>query len=287
MTVAVTARGLNQREPGQLAVEAYGLSKGFRRREPRKGGRLRSTHSEKKALDNVSLQIESGQTTGVIGANGSGKSTLIRILSTLLLPDSGTARVFGHDVVTDARAVQRVINRVSVEASFFKEMSPWENLSYASRLYGAHGDGRRARAEAVLDRLGLPLDTLDRPMKNLSRGQQQKVAIARSMLTAPNLLLMDEPTTGLDPRSKREVQAMVRMVREDSEATVLLSTHDLEEAEGLCDRVLILDQGRVLADGTPAELRARQGPDATLEDVFMAISGKRLEDDKEEEEDGS
>ena len=107
------------------------------------------------------------------------------------------------------------------------------------------------------------------------------------MLTAPNLLLMDEPTTGLDPRSKREVQAMVRMVREDSEATVLLSTHDLEEAEGLCDRVLILDQGRVLADGTPAELRARQGPDATLEDVFMAISGKRLEDDKEEEEDGS
>src|ERR1700674_1981518 len=124
MTVAVRARRLNQRGPGQFAVDACGLSKGVRPRAPRMSGRLRSTPSEKKPLDNVSLQIESGQTTGVIGANGSGKSTLIRILSTLLLPDSGTARVFGHDVVTDARAVQRVINRVSVEASFFKEMSP-------------------------------------------------------------------------------------------------------------------------------------------------------------------
>jgi ABC-2 type transport system ATP-binding protein len=285
MTVAVKEIAQGPNRPGQLAVEVSGLTKSFRRRDPRQRGHLRVTHSDKKALDNVSLEIESGKTTGVIGANGSGKSTLIRILSTLLLPDSGTARVFGHDVVTDAGAVQRVINRVSVEASFFKEMSPWENLSYASRLYGAHGDGRRGRAEAVLDRLGLPLDTLDRPMKNLSRGQQQKVAIARSMLTAPNLLLMDEPTTGLDPRSKREVQAMVRLVRDDSDATVLLSTHDLEEAEALCDRVLILDQGRVLADGTPVELCARHGSGASLEDVFMAISGKRLDDDQEEEED--
>ena len=267
------------------AVEICGLTKGFRRREPRRG-RFRSTHSEKKALDNVSLDIVSGRTTGVIGANGSGKSTLIRVLSTLLLPDTGTAHVFGHDVVKEAGAVQRLINRVSVEASFFKEMSPWENLAYASRLYGAHGPGRRPRAEAILKRLGLPPDNIDRPMKNLSRGQQQKVAIARSMLTSPILLLMDEPTTGLDPRSKREVQAMVRMVREDSDATVLLSTHDLEEAEELCDRVLILDQGRVLADGTPAQLRGRHGSGASLEDVFMAISGKRLEDDKEEEEDG-
>src|SRR3982074_3220209 len=109
-----------------VAVEAYGLSKGFRRREPRKRGRLRSTHSEKKALDNVSLRIESGQTTGVMVPQRSANPPLIRTLSTLLLPDSGTARVFGHDVVTDAGAVQRLINRVSVEASFFKEMSPWE-----------------------------------------------------------------------------------------------------------------------------------------------------------------
>jgi ABC-2 type transport system ATP-binding protein len=277
---------VTERERSGSAVEVTGLTKRFRRRE-RGRGRLRAGHSEKRALDNVSLDIEPGRTTGVIGANGSGKSTLIRILSTLLLPDEGTARVFGYDVVTDAGAVRRVINRVSVEASFFKEMSPWENLAYASRLYGAHGPGRRPRVEAILKRLGMPLDTLDRPMKNLSRGQQQKVAIARSMLTSPNLLLMDEPTTGLDPRSKREVQAMVRMVREDDDATVLLSTHDLEEAEALCDRVLILDQGRVLADGPPAELRASRGSQASLEDVFMAISGKSLEDDKEDEEDAS
>ena len=276
--MAIKASELNA-----AAVELVGISKRFGQPGRRLFGRGK-VKKVKLALDQVSMRVDTGRITGILGANGSGKSTLIRILATLMTPDAGTASVFGYDVVTQPDDVRRHINRVSVEASFFKEMSPWENLSYASRLYGAHGDGRRSRAEAILDRLGLPLDTLDRPMKNLSRGQQQKVAIARSMLTAPNLLLMDEPTTGLDPRSKREVQAMVRMVREDGDATVLLSTHDLEEAEELCDRVLILDQGRVLADGTPAELRARQGAEATLEDVFMAISGKRLEDDKEEEE---
>ena len=141
----------------------------------------------------------------IVGLNGSGKSTLLRVLATLTIPDEGTARVFGHDVVDDGHEVRRHVNRVSVEASFFKEMSPWENLSYATRLYGQSGKGNRDAAVAALTRLGLPRDTIDKPMKQLSRGQQQKVAIARSLLTSPSLLLMDEPTTGLDPRSKREV----------------------------------------------------------------------------------
>jgi ABC-2 type transport system ATP-binding protein len=124
-------------------------------------------------------------------------------------------------------------------------------------------------------------------MKQLSRGQQQKVAIARSLLTSPSLLLMDEPTTGLDPRSKREVQGFVRDIREQSGVTVLLSTHDLEEAERLCDRVIILDRGRILAEGSPAALRAQHslsGDGASLEDVFLRLTGKTFDDDSESEE---
>ncbi|MFN2464005.1 MAG: ABC transporter ATP-binding protein [Candidatus Dormibacteria bacterium] len=268
------------------AVEVVHLGKTFRR--PKKGGRWwQHASTEKHALDDVSLTIDTGCITGIIGANGSGKSTLIRVLSTLLLPSRGTASVFGHDVVTEASWVQRRINRVSVEASFFKEMSPWENLSYAGRLYGTHDRGGRARAEAVLERLGLPLDTVDRPMKHLSRGQQQKVAIARSLLTSPTLLLMDEPTTGLDPRSKREVQALVSMVHAEGDATVVICTHDLGEAEVLCDRVVIMDHGRVLADGPPAQLKRAHGKGASLEDVFMAISGRTTDEMESDVEEGA
>lgn len=266
------------------AVEVAQVSKRFggsaRRRLP-----WTKSKSDKLALDRVSLQVERARITGILGANGSGKSTLIRILATLLTPDAGSATVFGYDVVTQAAAVRRHINRVSVEASFFKEMSPWENMLYAARLYGSGAEGTRARVEAMLERLGLPLDTLDKPMKQLSRGQQQKVAIARSFLTSPSLLLMDEPTTGLDPRSKREVQELVRSIRRDRAATVLLCTHDLQEAEVLCDGVVVIDQGRVLAHGTPAELiRMHAGKDGSLEDAFMALTGKRLEEDEEEKE---
>src|SRR5438270_2490676 len=275
---------IEAKELSPQAVEMRGITKRFTQRRRWLIGGPRG--KEKRALDGVSLQVESGRITGILGANGSGKSTLIRVLATLLTPDSGTASVFGYDVVSQPADVRRHINRVSVEASFFKEMSPWENMLYAARLYGSGGGGTRNRVEAMLDRLGLPLDTLDKPMKQLSRGQQQKVAIARSFLTSPSLLLMDEPTTGLDPRSKREVQELVRSIRRDRAATVLLCTHDLQEAEVLCDRVVVIDQGRVLADGTPAELiRMHAGKtDGSLEDAFMALTGKRLEEDEEEKE---
>jgi ABC-2 type transport system ATP-binding protein len=267
------------------AVEVVDVTKRFGR-SGRRPLLRRTAKKDKLALDRVSLQVDGARITGILGANGSGKSTLIRILATLLTPDAGRATVFGYDVVTDAAAVRRHINRVSVEASFFKEMSPWENMLYAARLYGSGGEGTRARVEATLERLGLPLDTLDRPMKQLSRGQQQKVAIARSFLTSPSLLLMDEPTTGLDPRSKREVQELVTSIRRDRAATVLLCTHDLQEAEVLCDRVIVIDQGRVLAEGPPAELiRLHAGVEAgTLEDAFMRLTGKRLLEDEEEKD---
>jgi ABC-2 type transport system ATP-binding protein len=142
----------------------------------------------------------------------------------------------------------------------------------------------------ILEKLGLPLDTVDQPMKQLSRGQQQKVAIARSFLTAPSLLLMDEPTTGLDPRSKKEVQALLHMLRAEREVTVLLCTHDMVEAAELCDRVLMMDGGRVLADGSPAELcrlHANGKADPTLEDAFMRLTGKTFEVAEEKEDDSS
>src|SRR2546421_9417960 len=186
----------------KTAVSLSGVAKGFRtwKRGPN-GAWWRRRRDLKVALEPLDLNVPAGGVIGILGPNGSGKSTLIRILGTLLTPDAGTAKVFGCDVVTDALQVRRHVNRVSVEAAFFKELSPWENMVYASRLYGNTSRGTRRRVVGILKMLGLPEDVIDQPMKQLSRGQQQKVAIARSFLTAPSLLLMDEPTTGLDPRS--------------------------------------------------------------------------------------
>ena len=266
------------------AIEIHGVSKAFQRRERDSGAPWWKRDWKKKvALHELDLTVDSGGVTGVLGPNGSGKSTLIRILATLLTPDAGQALVFGKNVVTAAREVRRQVNRVSVEASFFKELSPWENMVYAARLYGGGHAGTREQVVGILTRLGLPLDTMDQPMKQLSRGQQQKVAIARSFLTAPSLLLMDEPTTGLDPRSKKEVQSMLEILRTEREVTVLLCTHDMNEAAALCDRVVMMDDGRVLADGTPEELCRRYGG-ASLEDVFMHLTGKALGAEEEEVE---
>src|ERR1700682_4283784 len=273
------------------AIEIHGISKTFRRREREAGAPWwRRGWKDKVALHELDLVVEAGGVTGILGPNGSGKSTLIRILGTLLTPDAGKATVFGWDVVAQPLSVRRHVNRVSVEAAFFKELSPGENMLCAARLYGGGAAGTRERVTDILEKLGLPSDTIDQPMKQLSRGQQQKVAIARSFLTAPSLLLMDEPTTGLDPRSKKEVQALLRMLRAEREVTVLLCTHDMDEAADLCDRVLMMDGGRVLADGSPEELcrlHANDKPNPTLEDVFMHLTGKTFAVEEEKEVDGS
>jgi ABC-2 type transport system ATP-binding protein len=268
------------------AIRLQGVSKAFRRRERGAGAPWwRREWKDKVALHELDLVVQAGGVTGILGPNGSRKSTLIRILGTLLTPDAGRAMVFGWDVVSEPLSVRRHVNRVSVEAAFFKELSPWENMLYAARLYGGGAGGTRKSVMDILDRLGLPLDTVDQPMKQLSRGQQQKVAIARSFLTAPSLLLMDEPTTGLDPRSKKEVQAALQLLRTEREVTVLLCTHDMDEAAALCDRVLMMDEGRVLADGSPEELGRRYSDGdtpASLEDVFMRLSGKQFANEEVE-----
>jgi len=229
------------------------------------------------AVDSVSFAIRRGEIFGILGPNGSGKSTLIRVIATLLLPDAGSVSVFGLDVVRQALEVKRLINRVSVEAAFFKKLSGWENLSFAARLYGL--DTRRARRRAldILSDLGLAEHKVDSPLEDLSRGMQQKVAVARALLTSPVLLLLDEPTTGLDPKSKREVQDYVLRVREEHDATVLLTSHDMAEVDRLCDRVAILEGGRLAALDTPARLKSAFGEGGTLEDVFFTLTGRELE----------
>ena len=175
--------------------------------------------------------VREGEIFGVLGPNGSGKSTLIRLIATLMLPDAGSITVFGNDVVRQSMQVQRMINRVSVEASFFKKLSPMENLIYGARLYGMEGGETRRQVVEILTRLGLEKRSIYAPMEEMSRGMQQKVAIARALLSRPKLLLLDEPTTGLDPRSKREVQAVVREMNEQQGTTILLTTHDMLEAD--------------------------------------------------------
>jgi ABC-2 type transport system ATP-binding protein len=243
-----------------------------------------------RAVDDVTLTIRRREIFGVLGSNGSGKSTLIRLISTLLLPDDGKIEVFGHDVEREERTVQRLINRVSVEAAFFRKLSPMENLLYSARLYGMTARQARPMITGILTRLGIKRDRISQPLENMSRGMQQKVAIARAFLTAPILLLLDEPTTGLDPRSKQDVQVFIRELRDTHDATILLTTHDMDEADALCDLIAIIDGGRIVAQGTPAQLKldvaARLQLDhpATLTEVFLAYTGRDWEADEADDD---
>jgi len=252
------------------AVEVTNLSKVFRRRDRRAGRFARRRMS---ALKDVTFTMRRGECVAILGQNGSGKSTLVRLLSTLLINDGGEARVFGHDAFRETRAVQRLVNRVSVEASFFKKMSASENLSYAARFYGMGPAETRTEIPRILERVGFPSERRSESMENLSRGMQQKVALARALLTSPVLLLLDEPTTGLDPRSKLEVQEFIREVRAEHDATILLCTHDMAEAEALADRIGLLDRGELLFLEPVADVKLRYGVQ-TLEEAFFAATGR-------------
>ena len=243
------------------AVKCEGLSKTFKKKK------------RVAALDNVSFTIAKNEIFGIVGPNGSGKSTLIRILSTLLIPDTGYARVFGHDVVREYSKVRPLINRVSVDAAFFKGISAWENLRYAGRLYGLSSKETKQKTLDILGQLGFDEKRYYEPLEDLSRGMQQKIAIARAFFTAPMLLLLDEPTTGLDPRSKMEVQKFVRRAMSSNGLTIVLTTHDMKEAESLCDRVAIIIKGRFVALEKPSTL-LKKSTKSNLEEVFLEITGK-------------
>ncbi len=253
------------------ALEMHGVHKQFKKK--------RNEYAS--ALTDVSLTVGRGEVVGILGPNGSGKSTLVRVVSTLTLPDQGEVRVFGVDAVDKPRIVQRYINRVSVEASFFKKLSSMENLLFGAKLYGMTDAQSKPRIREILDDIGFKYERVGEPMEHLSRGMQQKIALARALLTSPMLMLLDEPTTGLDPRSKRDVQKLIWKIRQEHDASILLCTHDLDEAEELCDRIGILLDGRLIAIDTPLGLKQRYQQDGvlpSLDDVFMAATGTSIED---------
>jgi ABC-2 type transport system ATP-binding protein len=267
------------------AVEVVDLRKEFWRKSGRERGFLgRQKRRKVAALKGVSFTMERGETLAILGQNGSGKSTLVRLLSTLLLSDGGTARIFGYDIDQKGGEVRKLVNRVSVEASFFKKMSSEENLGYAARFYGMGRSETREKIPEILTRVGFPADRRGEAMEHLSRGMQQKVALARALLTSPVLLLLDEPTTGLDPRSKLEVQKFIREIRKTHDSTILLCTHDLVEAEALASRIGILDRGELIALAPADELKRRHGVD-TLEEAFFAATGRSFEEEDPEDED--
>jgi ABC-2 type transport system ATP-binding protein len=292
-----TSIGAGMPRPGDAepALEIVGALKRFGKEDQNKQSfwkrGARKPREMTVAVDHMNITVPRGEIFGLLGANGSGKSTLIRLVSTLLIPDGGEIRVFGHDVLRKERYVRRLINRVSVEASFFKKLSALENLMYAARLYDLPAAEARERSIYILRKIGMGEKRLYEPLEHMSRGMQQKVAIARGLLTAPVLLLLDEPTTGLDPRSKQDVQRFILRMRREHDTTVFLTTHDMDEADRLCDRIAVIDNGKIVALDTPAALKQQIGArigkngSTTMEDVFLTLTGKSLDDDFEVESD--
>ncbi|MBB6099103.1 ABC-2 type transport system ATP-binding protein [Deinobacterium chartae] len=247
------------------------------------GSALRPRVTRVAAVDGISFAVKKGEIYGILGPNGSGKSTLIRAISTLLIPDSGEVKIFGLDLQKDEAQVRRLLNRVSVDAAFYKKLSPRENLLYSAGLYGIPRAEAEAKSLEILRRLGLREKAFYEPLEEMSRGMQQKVAIARAFLASPVIVLLDEPTTGLDPKSRRDVQEFVLELRDAHDATIILTTHDMPEAERLCDRIAFIHGGRFVAEGSADELRARVGGNATLEDAFIQLTGDDLHSDDQED----
>ena len=214
------------------------------------------------ALSGVTLSIRAGEMFALLGPNGSGKTTLVRILSTLLAPSAGMARVGGCNVVGEAMAVRHQIGVVFQSPALDPQLTVEENLRCAGSLYGLHGADLVARLRSAVEALGLSDRLADR-VQSLSGGLQRRVEIAKCLLPRPRVLLLDEPSTGLDPAAREGLRVTLERVRRESEVTVVMTTHLLEEAER-CDRVAILHRGRLVACETPAELRGRLGTDVAV-----------------------
>ena len=210
------------------------------------------------ALDGVDLVVPADSIYAVVGPNGAGKTTLLSILTTLALPTAGQARVFGFDVVTQAHRVRSLLGVAFQEASLDLDLPGWAVLEFHARLYGLAARARRQRVAEVAEAVGLA-GALHRRVGTYSGGMKRRLELARALLGGPRLLVLDEPTAQLDPHSREAIWELIRRLRQQASVTVLFTTHYLEEAERLADRVAILDRGRVLAEGPPAELVQRLG----------------------------
>ncbi len=228
-----------------LAIEATGLAKSF---------------GEVRAVDGVDLAVPSGSVYGVLGPNGAGKTTTIKMLATLLRPDGGSARVMGHDIVGEADQVRGLVSLTGQLASVDEDLTGWENLTLIGRLLGLRRADARGRATELLEAFGLA-EAEGRLVKTYSGGMRRRLDLAASIVVTPQLMFLDEPTTGLDPRSRNQVWDIVRALVGGG-TTILLCTQYLDEADQLADGIAVIDRGRVIAEGTPSQLKASIGSGA-------------------------
>ncbi len=240
--------------------------------------RLTRAFGDRVVLREVTFAVRPGEIFGLIGPNGAGKSTLVKMLTTMLPPTSGAARIDGFDVVRDAQEVRGRIGYVPQLLSADGALTGYENLLLSARLYLIPRGEREARIDAALREMELE-EAKDRLVQTYSGGMIRRLEIAQSMLHNPAVLFMDEPTVGLDPVARHSVWERVRGLRQRFGTTMLLTTHLMDEADALCDRIGVLHAGALEAVGTPAELKARVGPQATLDDVFAAIAGGQIADE--------
>ena len=237
--------------------------------------RLTKRFADVTAVDRVSIDVRSGEIFGLIGPNGAGKSTMIKILTTLLPPTSGTASIAGADILTDPAGVRRRIGYVPQAVSADGALTGYENLWISARLQNIPRTEQAARIEEALETVGLR-DVARTLTRRYSGGMIRRLEIAQSLLHRPAVLFMDEPTVGLDPVAHRAIWDDIDDLRRRYGMTMLITTHDMTEADAHCDRVGVMHLGTVAAIGTPAELKAQVGPAATLDDVFAEFTGSQI-----------
>jgi ABC-2 type transport system ATP-binding protein len=233
------------------------------------------------AVSGISFDVKSGEIFGLLGPNGAGKSTLIRMMVTLLPPTTGTAIINGFDVIRKADEVRRSIGVIPQAMTSDLELSVYENLLIFAKLYGVPRDTRTRLIAELLEAVELT-QWADKPVKNLSGGMRRRVEIARGLVHEPRVFFLDEPTTGLDPVSRTAVWEMLRKIKSQRDLTVLITTHYMDEADKLCDRIAIVDHGRLVALDSPQALKAsipgRAAETVTLDDVFVHYTGRDLRD---------
>jgi ABC-2 type transport system ATP-binding protein len=259
------------------AIEATGLVKDFEKGRRTIWQRLRREPDRRetfRAVDAVDLSVREGEVFGILGPNGAGKTTTMRMLATLLEPTAGSARILGHDLVTEARAIRRRLGAVlSGERSLYWKLTARENLEYFAALYHVPAGETTARIAEILDAVNLT-DRADDYVEKFSTGMRQRLVLARALLPAPSLLLLDEPTVGLDPQAARDLRERILQLRDEGR-TVLLTTHYMEEADRLCDRIAIVDHGRIVALDTPDRLkRSLSGSEVVRIEIGAPLDGE-------------
>jgi len=230
------------------------------------------------AVNGVSFDVSQGEIFGLLGPNGAGKTTIIKMLCTLLVPTKGKAIVDGQDVVREADKVRKKIGVVTEKLIAYDRLTPMENLSVFGRLYDMDSNALKERTEELLKLVEL-WDFRKTRVGNFSSGMRQRLNIVRALIHDPDIIFLDEPTIGLDPTSAHNIRELVRRLNKESKKTILLTTHYMDEADRLSDRIGIIDYGKIIALDTPHNLKASVGPDATLEDAFIKLTGTKIRDE--------